>query len=155
MLAPDEFMVGSMANTAPLSLILPRTERECALLIGRIEQTSIGVILSGQHAFMGIEEEYAQNWQGLIVPNVRIEVDETSLFDPGYNGGAVGSIIRTDTRLVIRAKRERHMGNATFVTLHDKLAPTGEQTVGFHRWQVVIGGVHEKRVLWQTQDDVR
>lgn len=147
MLASDEFAVGPFASAAPLSLVLPRTQYEVVALIGTIKGTPAAVLLTGQHAFHCFPTTDSHSWKGLIVPKVRIEVDEASLFDPDY--GSLGAVIRQETVLVIRAKTENSFGQTTPVTLHSGL-PACELKAGFSQWQVVIGEGLDKRVLWRT-----
>ncbi len=148
MLSAHEFTAGAFKDTAPLSLILPRNEHEETVLIGRVEDAAAAVFLSERYTYEYFLTASSENWHGLIVPNVRIEVDEKSAFDPTYRS-RVGTIIRTGTRLAIRARADRS-SSASLVTLEDGLASTGEHKVGFSRWQVVIGDDAFKRVLWQV-----
>lgn len=152
MLSPTEFTVGTFCQAVPLTLILPRTQYEETVIIGHIDKAPVAVFLSGQHAFQYLSATGSTNWQGLIVPNIRVEVDETTVFDPHYNRASLGAVIRTDTRLVIRAKSERSSNSSTVITLHDELQYAGEFQAGFRRWQVVIGEGPDKRVLWQAGD---
>jgi len=89
------------------------------------------------------------DWQGLIVPQVRIEVDESSVFDPDYGSAGLGVMVRRDTVLAIQAKMDHGFGRSTSVTLHEGL-PSCKLKAGFTQWQVVIGRDVEKRVLWRT-----
>jgi hypothetical protein len=150
-LSPDEFTVGTLEDAKPLSLILPRAPFEYVALVGRIEDTAAAVILSGDFAFHVVERSGTSNLNGLIIPAVRIEVDETSLFDPSY-GAAVGCVIRRGTALLLRAKCEHHYTGGMALTLHEGLAPAATFSAGFTQWQVVIGRGDEKRVLWRTSD---
>ncbi|WP_223615366.1 hypothetical protein [Phyllobacterium calauticae] len=121
MLSPDEFTVGTFANAAPLSLILPRSSYEETALIGSIDGAAAAVILSGRFAFHFFESANNHDWRGLIVPDVRVEIDETTLFDPDQNDIPLGTVIRTDTRLVIQAKRENSFSRGVPITLRDEL----------------------------------
>jgi hypothetical protein len=154
MLAANEFTVGSVVDAVPLSLVLPRYEYESIALVGRRESTPMVTSLSAKDEFLSFEASGAHNWTGIIVPNVRIEVDETSVIDPRVDDRLLGIIIRLDTQLVIRAKPEYFYSGPTLVTLHDGLIPTGGRPegdqAGFSRWQIVVGQGTDKRVLWQT-----
>lgn len=150
MLAAHEFTVGYLGDARPLSLILPRTTYEYAMLVGHVEGRPTAVFLSSQHRSYCLASEGNTSWKGLIVPEVRIEVDETSLFDPATLDSPFCSIIRRDTRLAIRARRERPFGDGTSVTLHDNLASAGDLKAGFSKWQVVVGEGACRRVLWST-----
>ena len=149
MLAPDELSAGPFASATPLSLILPRTQYETPALIGTINGSPAAVFLSGQFAFHCFMSADNHSWQGLIVPRVRIEVDESSVFDPDYGSAGLGVMVRRDTVLAIRARMEHGFGQSTSVTLHEGLS-SSELKAGFTQWQVVIGSDVEKRVLWRT-----
>jgi hypothetical protein len=152
MLSAYEFTVGTLESAAPLSLLLPRTKYEASVLVGHGENGPVAVVLSGQFAFYRLETRGSENWKGLIVPNVRVEVDEGSLFSPDHEGNTLGAVLRLDTRLVVSAKDERYTGRAAFVCIYNDLAPTGEHKAGFRRWHVVIGQGTDKQVLWQTPE---
>jgi hypothetical protein len=147
MLSPDEFTAGTFSHAHPLSLILPRTKHEAAALIGSTRGAPAAILISGQFAFHAFFSADNYSWKGLIVPNVRIEVDETSLFDPDQQATPLGSVIRTAQSLVIRGRAENGSGQIMPVTLHDGL-PETDLKAAFSQWQVVIGQGSEKRVLW-------
>lgn len=154
MLAANEIMVGSVADAIPLSLVLPRSSYESIALVGQRENVSTVVSLSPTDEFRSFAASDGQNWTGLIIPNVRIEVDETSVFDALNEHRSFGNIIRLDTQLAIRAKQDSLFARPTLVTLHNGLASTEGKSeryqAGFSRWQIVIGEGVDKRVLWET-----
>jgi len=153
MLSADEFSVGALANAIPLSLILPRNQYEAVVLIGSYQDAPAAVFLSGQFAFTFFPSADNHSWKGLIVPDVRVEVDPASLYNGDHFGGGLGSVIRVDTRLVVKAKSERFFGDGVNVTLHDNLKTCAEgYTAGFTHWQIVVGTGQDKRVLWRTSD---
>lgn len=152
MLSVNEFTVGTLESTAPLSLLLPRSKYEFCVLVGHGESSPVAVVLSEQFAYCRLETKGSENWKGLIVPNVRIEVDESSLFNPDQEGTPVGTVLRLDTQLVVTAKHEGFLGSTSFIGLYNGLAPTGGQRAGFYRWRVVIGEGLDKRTLWQTPE---
>ena len=146
MLAPEEFTTGTFASAPAGSLILPRSEREVAAIVGIVDAAPAVVILSGQFQYHFFPTAGAENWSGLIVPHVRIEVDETTAFDPGY-GKPLGAVVRADTSLGVYAKTERSYGRARAVSLIMDLPVTNEGGVGFTKWQVVLGARADKQVL--------
>lgn len=153
MLFANEFSVGALANATPLSLILPRNQYEATALVGTLKDTPAAVFLSGQFAFSFLPSVDNHSWKGLIIPNVRVEVDPTSLYNGDNIGGGLGTVIRMDTRLIVKAKSERFYGDGVSVTLHDGLTPCAEgYTAGFANWQVVLGEGQDKRVLWRVPD---
>ncbi len=147
MLEAHEFTAGSLAQAKPLSLILPRNDSQYPILVGHIDGEVSGGILSKHYAFECLEGDSSGSWCGLVIPNIRIEVDEASVFNTDYLAGAPGTIIRSDTRLLLRVKPARSRSREKAITLYDGL-PNTELTVGFSCWQIVIGSGDEKRVLW-------
>ena len=146
MLSATEFTVGAFGNAGPLSLILPRSKYDETALIGWTEKGPTAIFLSGQHLFTCFESAGNRNWRGLIVPDVRIEVDETSWSDEG----GLGVAIRSDTRLAIVGKNDRGFG-AVLVTVQADLPPTHNEQAAFSRWQVVLGSDNAKRVLTKME----
>jgi hypothetical protein len=71
----------------------------------------------------------------------------TSLFDPNYVTAPLGSIVRTDTRLVILAKTERSFGRHSQVTLESELPPASDLSAASSKWRIIIGNGRDKRVL--------
>ncbi|WP_081162385.1 hypothetical protein [Ensifer aridi] len=153
MLSPNEFTIGTLGSAAPLSLILPRTKYEATMLVGHVDKAPAAVFLSGEFAFRYFPSTANDSWRGLIIPGVRVEVDETSVFDPGQTSAPLGAAIRTDTRLAIRVKSEHSLTGSSAVTLHDELASAGDLGAGFTKWQIAIGEGPTKRVLWQKSDE--
>ena len=145
MLSGSEFTVGAVGDGSPVSLMLPRSEQDQTMLIGHGRDGPEAVFLSGDYSYLCFPSAGATAWQGLIVPNVRVEVDETSLFDSGY-GQPPGAIVRADTRLFLVAQRDRGR-SATEVGLLSNLPPTHNARAVFPRWHVVIGEGMNKRVL--------
>lgn len=122
------------------------------MLVGHVDAAPAAVFLSGQFAFQYFLSAGNDSWRGLIIPGVRVEVDETTVFDPSAST-PLGAAIRTDTRLALRAKTEHSFGASYSFTLHDELVLAEELRAGFTKWQIVIGEGPMKRVLWQTSDE--
>ncbi len=146
MLSAKEFTVGTLADAKPLSLMLPRTKHEATVLVGQTENSPAAVFLGGQYNFHSFECSEAINWRGLLIPNVRVEVDETSLFDPQFVSASLGILVRTDTKLIVYAKAEQSYRRLR-VILETDLPTTHDLAAGFSRWRIVIGEGQDKRVL--------
>jgi hypothetical protein len=151
MLSVDDFSVGNFSDATPGSLILPRNDREVAALIGSIRDEPHAVLLSGEYLWHTFSVSRDVSWSGLIIPNVRIELDETSLFDPAY-GAQIGSVQRARTALTLRARSDRSPSSVSFIIQED-LPPLGNNSAGFHRWQIVLGIGDSKRILWQSPSE--
>jgi hypothetical protein len=145
LLSPHEFIVGSLARAQPLSLVLPRNKYEATFLVCQAEASAVAVCLAGQHAFQHFPCSNNSHWKGLIVPDVRVEVDITSLIETGQ-GTPLGAALRSASRLMIAARSDQSYGPSG-VTLHDDLPPAYEEAA-FSRWQVIIGRGLDKRMLW-------
>lgn len=154
-LRPDEFTVGALATAKPISLLLPRNTHEETILVGGTEAEPFAVLLlSSQHRFHGFLSAEAYNWSGVIISNVAIELDQSSLYDPSYNDVRLGSLIRTEDQLSIAALPERWMGRHYKVPLIGGLAPIGDRhSAAFSRWQITIGEGIDRRVLLTVDAD--
>jgi hypothetical protein len=149
MLSPEDFTTGTFASAPVGSLILPRNEREVAAIVGVVDAAPAVVILSGQFQFHFFPTAGAENWSGLIVPGVRIDVDEATAFDPGY-GKPLGAVIRAGAALGVHAKTERSFGRGRTVSLVTDLPAIDEGAVGYTKWQVVKETGVDKQVLFKV-----
>lgn len=148
MLSATEFTAGALADAKPLSLMLPRTKYESTVLVGSLQDKPAAVVLDGGSPFIFFPSSENFSWRGLIIPDVMIEVDQESLFDPQSTTPRLGDIVRTSTQLAVCGKADGHFGRQGRVLLHDGLLPAGsEQSAGFSRWCVVIGAGADKRTL--------
>lgn len=147
MLSASEFTVGSIGHATPLSLVLPRHEHEETILIAQCQSGPAAFFLSEGQRFKWFESSSNNHWHGLIIPNVRIEVDETSVFDPSRTEARPGTVIRHGTQLVVKAKSLKAFGGLDPIILEDALEETSSESAGFSRWRVVIGTAEQKRIL--------
>jgi len=152
MLSASEFTVGSIGKAIPLTLVLPRHEGEEAILIARCSCGPAALFLSENHRFQWFASAHNEHWHGLLVAGVRIEVDETSIFDPARLHAKLGTVVRQGTQLVAQAKpaSNRSVNGFEPVVLEDGLAATTDEAAGFHRWRIVIGSGRDKRVLHEV-----
>ncbi|HAW49309.1 MAG TPA: hypothetical protein DCX34_19090 [Roseovarius sp.] len=150
MLSPSEFFVGNIGSAEPLCLMLPTSNHDETFLVGQTDGIATAVFLSGRFKSHCFECEGNDRWHGLIIPDVRIEVDETSLIDTDRNDAPSLCVVRTDAKLVIIAHSKNSFRPSTWVLLHDNLPSTGEFRATFSRWQVVISEGQDKRVVWST-----
>lgn len=150
MLKPSEFLVGYAAEAQPLSLILPRGKYEHPLLIARRGGETMAVFIGEQHKFHAIPCADSTRLKGLIIPDVTVELDHNSVFDPSENDWSAGCLLRCDTKLMLVAiKQERYSGGIyDLLTIADGLSNcAGGLQVGFRNWSVVLGAGLEKRTL--------
>lgn len=149
MLSPEEFTVGTFNTAKPGSLVLPRTKYEALSLICEGDGEPTAVFLDGNYSFQSFPSGGADNWKGVVIPDVRIEIDETSLYDPDQNGHALGVVVRQETTLVLRTKGEHSFGRSIPVVIQSGL-PESKGSAAFTKWQIVVGHGDEKRVLHEV-----
>ena len=151
MLRPDEFTVGALKDTTPLSLLLPRSKYEQPILVGGTEDEPIAVFIGDKHAFHSFACAENDAWKGLIVPNVRIEADPDSLFSDS-DGIPVGALVREGDRLLLWGiSKASGFPNAVGVELVCNLSPAPEHMrAAFSRWQIVIGEGNAQRTMKQV-----
>lgn len=147
MLVPEEFTVGTFSSAPAGSLILPRNKHEATAIVGLLDEARTAVFLGDRFQFHYFPTAGSHNWSGLIIPNVRIEVDESTAFDPAYGNSPLGTVVRATTQLSIYAKTERSFGRHGAVPLVSNLPATYDGGVGFTKWQVVLGTGPERRIL--------
>jgi hypothetical protein len=121
MLAPEEFTVGTFASAPAGSMILPRNKHEATIIVGLLDEAPTAVFLNDQFQFHYFPTAGSENWSGLIIPNVRIEVDETTAFDPAYGASPLGTVVRAATQLTVYATTERSFGRSRAVPLVSNL----------------------------------
>lgn len=147
MISTNEFHIAVASACSPLSLILPASSEDGAMLVGKSTEGKTAILfLTGPYKFSWHFSEGAHYWSGLVFFPVRIEMDETSTFSPQSVQAPMGSLIREGTSLIARAKPPEARGR-NIVILEEALPPTEELSVGFTRWQVVLGHGTDKRVL--------
>ena len=148
-LEPNEFYVGSLAMAEPGSLMLPRKSYEEAFFIGQSEGAKFAVFLGHKHRFHSFSCVGADNWKGIVVPNVKIILDQETLVDPLEHGRIAGMLIRKqDNACVLAHPNQRFSHFFEHIQVADGL-PIGSPDLqaGFLHWQIAIGSGDNQRVL--------
>ncbi len=118
----------------------------------------MAVFTGEQHRFHAAPCADNSYLKGLIVPDVTVEMDRNSLFDPSEGYYSEGCLIRCDTRVVIvTVKQERFSGGGyDYLTIADGLSNCTEGLeVGFRNWSVVLGAGIEKRILLEVTQQTK
>lgn len=154
MLRLDEFRVGNLAEEAgdSLTLLLPRDQYEHAALIGEVFDQRYGIVLDGDLPGQAYLVGNDDDWRGILVPSVSLEVDEKSAFDP-VGGIEAGALIREATYLSIGASAGQHprVGRPLKIVVTKDLPACGEhEAVGFRRWRIAIGEGYDRRELFSV-----
>jgi len=150
MLRAEEFMVGTLADAAPGSLMLPRNRYEAVFLIGGPTDAAVAVCLSPAHPYAPIKCAEATAWRGIIIPNIVIEMDP--MFMLTGDEGRAGALIRSGSSLHILTASHQSMRATPTVLLTDLPPAVDGEAAVFLRWQVVLGGGVSKRVLWSSPE---
>ena len=149
LLSPNEFIVGSIKDAKPLSLFLSENENS-KILIGYVGEVEMAVFICGEYQGKCFECSNNLSWQGVIIPNVRIEIDETSWVSHQENNTSIMAVIRIGDKLVVKAQKDDPYGRFCQVELHHNLPSCSDYTARFMKWQVALGDGQDKRVLWSS-----
>lgn len=153
MIDPSECFAGSISAAKEMTLVLPRTSYEHSCLIAVNEGKLIGICLDELHQlgrFFAFECTKNDDWKGLHVLGVRIELDETSLYDAEGRSAPRGSMVRLEDKLALRVQLEGTY-HATSVAIVDGLpACAPQQSACFLKWQIVLGEGEAKRIFMKV-----
>jgi hypothetical protein len=86
-----------------------------------------------------------------LIPSIRFEVDETTVFDPDYDDAPFGSMIRRGSLMSITCRRDQSIHQRAAVTLVEGLPSTDDLAAGFRDWQIVLGDGPDKQILWRCK----
>ena len=155
MIDPSECFAASVSAAKDLTLVLPRADYEQPCLIVLNEEKSIAICLAELHQlgrFFAFECEKNDDWKGLHVPGVRIELDETSLHDAQGRSSPRGSMVRFEDKLGLRVQLEGpyHATTSSIVITDGLPACAPQQSACFLRWQIVLGEGEAKRVFMRV-----
>ncbi len=150
MLTPSEFSVGAIADAEALTLLLPRAKGDEPMLVTTAGPQPVAIFLGENCTFEGFECGTADNWRGLLVPNVQIEIEEASVFDAQREYASYGALVRQGSNLSLAARLqdEHRIHRQHLIPLVTGLATCrGELSAGFRRWRIVLGDGENKRTL--------
>lgn len=146
MLTIDEFSAGDLSTMKPVSLLRPISSHDREVLVAGSDDMPIAVILHDEYAYRWFETSGSSDWTGLIIPNLRIELEETSAFDARHERPSLGCAVRRGSELAICTRQQDGTGIA-YIPLIAGLPSLGEYKVGFARWQLVLGEGERKRII--------
>lgn len=148
MLDASEFSAGALGYARGLCFIAPRNGNEAPILVAPGNPQS-AIFLAGHEPYMGFPYENNEYWKGIIIPNIRIELDFSSLVNLDYEFAPRGAMVRHGKCLSIAAIMENSWRDDGLISLIHELSPCQEKiSVGFRKWQIVLGEGQAKRILW-------
>ena len=152
MLKPSECFAAPVSEATGMSLILPRAKYEDLALVvvsdGKKYAISLGS--ADQMHFRAFECEANDTWAGLHIPDVTIELDETSLTDSEGYYAPPGSMTRKADTLSVAVNFSGRMpgrGGASLPILSELPQCAAQSSACFLKWQLVLGDGETKRVL--------
>lgn len=149
MLRPDEFAVGALRDARAPCLLLPRDKYEhAALVVSPDALIAICLDEDPRSAFRSFACNDNDAWTGLLIPEVTLEVDVSTLFDPNSKGFPLGTLIRQDNQLSISARRGDGFGDLRVPVQLALGSGTATLSAGFYRWTIGLGSGRDRRVLF-------
>ena len=108
MLSPEEMRMDYVGKAEGLTLVVPVGKYGDWFLVTTADATPAAIFLEGDQRFVAIDCSDNTNYKGLLIPNVRIEVDETSVYDAVSNYPPPGMIVRKNDGLFVGASGRPH-----------------------------------------------
>ncbi|MDC7745815.1 hypothetical protein [Rhizobium binxianense] len=146
MLSISDILVGDVAEAPLSSLILPRSTREQPGLIGKVEDVPFFVFLSAKNNFGAFKQSLKPRNPGIIIPNVSVEVDESSVGEYDAWDTRAGSFVFEGGTAGVLAGDARTEGMGRFV-VNIANVTRSEVSASFSRWQLVTGSGYDRKVL--------
>lgn len=149
MLSPSEFSVGCIGDaTTILTLVLPRDCYEQQMLITQASGSPYAIFLAGEHQFAGFQCTNNSSWNGVLIPNINIEIDERSIFDANSRHAPLGALVRRDTQLAMITQANNAFRESIKTPIIVNLPPCRENmSAGFKKWCISLGEGTAKREL--------
>lgn len=141
MLSPSEFTIQALSEAAPLTLHLS-ADGDAPMLVVAAESGPLAIFLSGNYAFHVMPCAGRDDWHGMQLHGVQLEIDAASLRPHRGPPGALG---RMGSKLVMRTFLEKPRRMTTTAIL-DSLEEASTE-VHFLRWQITLGSGPDKHVL--------
>lgn len=156
-LAPEELMVGSISDAKPgMALLLPRDKHEEAALVWSLATGSKAIVLDTSRGdlFRFLNVSNGSEWDGFLIPDIKIEIDITSAINPGPQSAPTGALIRKGSQLDVVGFSDKGTGRHNAQLLAGLSSVSDDKSVGFTRWSLVVGSGLNKRQILQV-DAVR
>ena len=146
MLSVSEFFTGTISEAPVASLILPRSKNDRCGIIASFKDAPIFVILGDDHRFQAFPSADNSSHKGLIVPDVGIEVDETSIGEHDSWDTPLGSIVCAEQEIGIRIAWIGQLSRGRTLAKLASIPPSSVEA-SFSRWQITRGSGADKRIL--------
>lgn len=104
MLSPNEFSVGHIAAATGLTLVLPVDRYDRMFLVTTAHSEPKAILLDERDQFEAFSCQDNTSYRGILIPDVRIEVDETRVHDIARNWAVPGMVVRRDGGLFVSTR---------------------------------------------------
>lgn len=149
---PRQARYAELQEVVGPALFIPLDRPEDRMIVG-CGPDPYAVFLGGKWRGECIALRRAENWEGMAIVGVGVEVDWSTAFRPDSNGKKSLTVIgRGDSLGVMADLKERHgYPQRITVTLDDEERSAEGTRLGFHRWRIVIGQGTEKITLVEIE----
>ena len=149
MLTHKQFTAGYVNEITSLTLVLPVTQCEETLLVLPQQDKLIAIFLTGQHRFHGFNVAGNDILKGLLIADIQLEADETTVSSPGRNDLPLGALVRSGTCLGIKGRMDHSYHLAPIAVYAGLPQIHRELEVGFTKWQITLGEGLARKVLFE------
>ena len=134
------------------ALFIPLDRPEDRMIVG-CGRDPYAVFLGGKWRGECFTLRRAENWEGMAISGVDVEVDWSTAFRPDTDGKKSLTVIRRGDSLGVMADLKERDGypQRITVTLDDDERVAEGTRLGFHRWRIVLGRGTEKRTLVEIE----
>ncbi|MEH7846433.1 hypothetical protein [Rhizobium laguerreae] len=146
MLSISEFFTGTISEASVGSFVLPRSKYDRCGIVTSFNDAPMFVILGDDHRFQAFPSADNTSHKGLIVPDVGIEIDETSIAEHDSWDTPLGSIVCAEEEIGIRIAMIGQLSHGRSLA---KLAskPPSPVEASFSMWQITRVSGADKRIL--------
>lgn len=136
------------------ALCLGYGKRTETILVQKFGQELNAVFLDGKYAFNSFRVDASLSWMGLIVPDIRFEVDPRSSFDARSAWSPLGALLigSNGARIQTEAQGGHGFTEKIEIPLSLEVPPiVGELDVGFKKWALIRGEGRDARTLFRFE----
>ncbi|MFV0801541.1 hypothetical protein OHI65_10115 [Brucella sp. MAB-22] len=152
MLSPHEFEVGSLNDAKPNSILLRAEDPRDKILVVGNEGARFAIFIERNFEYFDYKEN--NYYRGLIIQDVKFEVDETSIGGLNTASEPLGAIIASRTMLKIRAVQAERFRSQSSIPIYGKEDNNySVDRIFFKRWSIYINSDGEKKIIHSVNTD--
>jgi len=137
----------TLSEVRGLALFVPLDRTQDVMFVGGGEEP-YAVFLSGAWVGESFQLKAAENWEGMCISGVTVEVDPDSAYSPEATEKQALSIVRRGEFLGLFSLSKRGgFSQRIAIPINSEEDPSTERRLGFTRWRLVHGEGFNKVVL--------